>query len=89
MGATMSFKITGDQTIDGRYTYEAIGPPSDLAWKEIDYYGTDIEVGGDYLLNRDGTCDYGEISDPSEIESYKVPGGGFNTQAPGRRGAHF
>ena len=28
---------------------------------------------GDYLVNHDGTCDYGDIGDPTEIEAYKVP----------------
>ena len=29
---------------------------------------------GDYLLNRDGTCDYGEIIDPADIEAFGVFG---------------
>ena len=35
-------------------------------------YGADSEAGR-YLVNHDGACDYGDIGDPSEIESYKVP----------------
>ena len=33
--------------------------------------------GGGYLLNRDGTGDYGGIREPSEIESYEVSGKGI------------
>ena len=25
-----------------------------------------------YLVNHDGACDFGEVSDPNEIEAYKV-----------------
>ena len=39
----------------------------------IGNYGADSEVEG-YLVNRDGTFDYGGISDATEIEAYKVPG---------------
>ena len=28
---------------------------------------------GRYLVNHDGACDYGDVSDPTEIEAYKVP----------------
>ena len=48
----------GDQTTDVRYAGVAIDSQSGLDWGEIENYGTDIEV-GDYLLNRDGACDYG------------------------------
>ena len=39
---------------------EATDPPIDLGWREIGNYGADTEV-RDYLLNREGTFDYGEI----------------------------
>ena len=29
---------------------------------------------GGYLLNHDGTCDYGEIIDPGDIEAFEVFG---------------
>ena len=78
----------GDQTSDVRYAGEAVDSPCGLYWGEIENYGTDTEVSG-YLLNRDVTCDYGEIIDPIAIEVYKVPGRGFNSHAPGRKGAYF
>ena len=53
----------------------AIVFPIDLEWGEIENYGTDIEV-ANYLVSRDGTCDYGKINDSAEIEVYKVPGKG-------------
>ena len=52
MRAGAIIQITGDQTSDVRYTGEAIDPPCDLEWEEIDKYGADSEV-GNYLLNRD------------------------------------
>ena len=47
--------------------------PIDLELGEIENYGGRYRS-GDYLLNRDGTCDYGKIMDPSEIEAYEVFG---------------
>ena len=43
---------------------------------EIENYGADSGV-GDYLLNHDGTCDYGENSDSADIEDYEVFGKGI------------
>ena len=51
-----------DQTSDVRCNGEAIGPSIDLDWGEIGNYGTGSEV-GNYLLNRDETCDCEEIRD--------------------------
>ena len=73
MMGKMIIKTTGDQTNEVRYTGESIDPPSALDWEEIGNYGTDIEV-EEYLLNHDGTCDYGDIGEPTEIEAYKVFG---------------
>ena len=36
-------------------------------------YGTDSEEVG-YLVNHDETCDYGDVSEPTEVEAYKVCG---------------
>ena len=69
----MSIKLVGDQTSDVRYTGEAIDSASVLDWGAVGNYGTDSEA-VDYLLNRDGTCDYGRIIDPVEIEAYEVSG---------------
>ena len=63
------------QTSDVRYTGDATDSAIDLDWDGIEKYGTYSEV-GNYLLNRDGNCDNGEFSDPSEIEVYKVFGKG-------------
>ena len=49
----------------------AADSPSDLEWKGLGNYGTDSGVGC-YLINRDGTCDYGGgTRGPSEIEAYE------------------
>ena len=48
-----------------------IDPPSELDWDELENYGADSEVGR-FLVNRDGACDYGDVSDPTAIEAYKV-----------------
>ena len=57
-----------------RYAGESIDSPSDLAWGGgLENYGADRIV-GDYLLNRDGTFDCGEISDPGDIEAFEVFG---------------
>ena len=62
-----------------RYAGGAVGAPTDLECKEIEYYGTDSEVGV-YRLNRDRGLDYSEIGDAAEIGPYKVTGkGGRNT----------
>ena len=66
-------KKTGGQTNEVRYTVGAIDSPSDLDWGELENYGAD-SAAGRYLVNHDGTCDYGDISDPTEIEAYQVCG---------------
>ena len=55
------------------YSGGIIDSPIDLDWGELENYEADSEVGG-YLVNHDGICDYGDISDPAEIEAYKVSG---------------
>ena len=40
---------------------------------EIENYGADSEV-GEYLINHDGACDYGDIADAAEIAAYEVFG---------------
>ena len=81
MRARTIIKINGGKSIDVWYTCEAIGPASDLEWGEIETYGAASEVGGDYLLNHDGTCAYGEHKDHAEIEAFVVLGkGGPNTK---------
>ena len=37
----------------------------------VENYGADSEADA-YLVNRDGTCDYGDFIDPAEIGAYKV-----------------
>ena len=54
----------GGQNSDVRCTGGAIYSPIDLDWGEIENYGTDSEE-GNYLLNHDGTCDYGDIRGPT------------------------
>ena len=76
------------QTSYLRRAAEALDSPSDLDWDGIENYGNDIEV-RNYLVNRDGNCDYEEINDSAEIEVCEVAGQGFNPQLPGREGAHF
>ena len=45
---------------------------------------------GDYLLSRNGDCDYGEISDLVEIEAYAAFGGRrFNSPTAGRKGTYL
>ena len=45
---------------------------------------------GDYLLNRDGTCDYGEVTGPAEIDAREVPGkGNLIRTNQGGEGAYF
>ena len=72
----LSIGQIGDQTSDVRYTGEAIDSPIYLEWGGIGKYGTDSEV-GNYLLNHDEACDYGEVSDPAEIEECVVSGNGI------------
>ena len=62
------------QTNEIRYTGGAIDSPSDLDWEELGNYGADSEVGR-CRVNHDGDNDYGGISDQTEIETDKVPGG--------------
>ena len=74
--ARRSIEITeGDRTSDVRPTGESIDSASLLEWAEIENYGTDSEA-ADYLINRDGTCDYGEIREQAKIEAYEVTGKG-------------
>ena len=63
----------GDHTNDVRYSGETIDSASDLDSGELENYGADIEVAR-YRVSHDGTCDYGDIADPSEIDGYKVSG---------------
>ena len=72
IGEMMGINLVGDQTSDVRYRW-GDWFPTDLDWGGIDAYGTDSEL-VDYLLNRDGTYDYGYISDPAEIEAFEVFG---------------
>ena len=72
IGERVSIKLVGGYLAsDVRYAVEATDSEIDLDWGEIENYGTDIDV-SDYILNHDGAFDYGEISDPVEIEVYKV-----------------
>ena len=68
-----SIKPIGGKASDVLCACAAIDSPSDLEWGEIENYDTDSDV-ADYLLNRDGTCDYGEINDAAEIEVCEVVG---------------
>ena len=67
IGEMMSIKLIGDPTSDVRHAGEAIDSASDLECTEIANYGIDSDV-GNYLLNRDGAFDYGEINDSATIE---------------------
>ena len=49
-------------------------PPSDLDCGEIENYGTDSEVGAP--LNRDGTSDYGEFTEPGRNRGVQSFGNG-------------
>ena len=40
---------------------------------EIERYGADGEV-GDYVVNNDHTCDYGELENATDVEVYKAFG---------------
>ena len=53
-----------DRTCAVRHAGESIDSPSYLDWREIENYGADSEMEA-YLINHDGTCDYGDIIDPA------------------------
>ena len=65
--------MTGGLANEVRYTGGTIDSPIDPDWGELGNYGADSGVGR-YLVNHDGTCDYGGISDPAGSDAYKVFG---------------
>ena len=57
--------------MDVHYTGESVESPIGLGCEELGNYSTDIEV-AIYLGNRDGTCDYDDMNNQTDIEAYKV-----------------
>ena len=71
VGRMIIIKISGGQSKAVLYTVGNVGSPSDLDWGELGNYGTDSEVGR-YLENHDGTCDYEDMNNQTDIAAYKV-----------------
>ena len=53
------------------YTGGSVVSPIDLDWGELGNRGTASEVGR-YLENHDGTCDYENMNNATDIDAYNV-----------------